>query len=96
MPRNTSANVGDHFAQFIADKIDEGRYAPASEVVRVGTRLLEERDATLTALRVAIEEGERSGPPAPLDIDAFRAGRRARDRIRVDYAPCVRADLAEV
>jgi antitoxin ParD1/3/4 len=77
MPRNTSVIVGDHFAQFIADKVGEGRYASASDVVRAGLRLLEEREAALTALRAAIDEGERSGPPAPLDIEAFLAERRA-------------------
>lgn len=76
MPRNTSLIVGDHFAQFIADKIGEDRDASASDVVRAGLRLLEEREAALTALRTAIDEGVRSGPPAPLDIDAFLAERR--------------------
>ncbi|WP_333835299.1 type II toxin-antitoxin system ParD family antitoxin [Rubrimonas sp.] len=78
MPRNTSVIVGDHFAQFIAEKVGEGRYASASDVVRAGLRLLEEREAGLSAVRAAIDEGERSGEPAPLDIDAFVVERRAR------------------
>jgi antitoxin ParD1/3/4 len=78
MPRNTSVIVGDHFAQFIAEKVGEGRYSSASDVVRAGLRLLEEREATLTALRAAIDEGERSGPAAALDINAFLAARRTQ------------------
>lgn len=35
--------------QFIASKVSTGRYQTASEVVREGLRLLEERDQTKTA-----------------------------------------------
>ena len=57
---------------------NQHRYASASDVVRAGLRLLEERETALAALRTAIDEGERGGPPEPLDIDAFVAVRRAR------------------
>lgn len=48
--------VGDHFDQFIRAKVSEGRYNNASEVVREGLRLLEERELKLYALRKEIEE----------------------------------------
>jgi antitoxin ParD1/3/4 len=71
MPRNTSVSLGDHFAKFIDEKVQEGRYGSASDVVRAGLRLLEEQEARLDALRAALMEGEESGSPTPFDFDSF-------------------------
>jgi len=53
--------VGEHFEQFIKQQIFSGRYNNASEIVREGLRLVEEREARLLALRshinAAIENG---------------------------------------
>ena len=35
MPRNTSNVLGDHFDNLISRQVQNGRYASASEVVRV-------------------------------------------------------------
>ncbi len=59
--KNTSVTLGDHFDQFIAEQLKRGRYRSASEILREGLRLLEEREAKLEALRAAIKEGEESG-----------------------------------
>jgi len=53
--------VGEHFDKFIRDQVNAGRYNNASEVVREGLRLVEEREAKLIALKehidTAIERG---------------------------------------
>ncbi len=49
MPRNTSVTIGNHFETFIAERIDEGRFGSASEVVRAGLRLLEEQEARVVS-----------------------------------------------
>ena len=76
MTKHTSFSLGGHFTAFIEAEVSKGRYASASEVVRAGLRLLEEREAHLTRLRAALAEGEESGPSAPFDFDAFLADKR--------------------
>ena len=58
MPRNTSVTLGDHFSDFIATKIAQGRFESTSEAVRAGMRLLEEHEAQLDNLRAALAVGE--------------------------------------
>ncbi|GJD51782.1 Antitoxin ParD1 [Methylobacterium crusticola] len=76
MARNTSISLGDHFAQFIDRQVEGGRYGSASDVVRAGLRLLEEREAKLGALRAALIEGEESGDFQEFDTDGFLASMR--------------------
>lgn len=66
--RNTSITLSEHFAAFVDGEIASGRFASASEVVRAGLRLLEEREMKVKALREALIEGEKSGPSQPLDF----------------------------
>ena len=76
MGRVTSFSLGDHFNTFVEAQVKEGRYDNASDVMRAALRLLEEREAKLTALRAALIEGEESGPSTPLDFEAFIARKR--------------------
>lgn len=71
MSRNTSIALNDHLAAYIDEQVAAGRYGSASEVVRAGLRLLQEREAQLGALRHALEHGERSGPAEAVGLDEF-------------------------
>ena len=61
MNKNTSISLGSYFDQFIKNRISQGRYKNASEVVRAGLRLLEEEENKMVALREAIQDGIDSG-----------------------------------
>jgi antitoxin ParD1/3/4 len=71
MSKNTSIVLSEHFQTFIEGQVADGRYGSASEVVRAGLRLLEEREGRLAILRAALAEGEESGAPQPFDVEAF-------------------------
>ncbi|MFI5381788.1 MAG: type II toxin-antitoxin system ParD family antitoxin [Tepidisphaerales bacterium] len=83
-----------HFDQFVQSKIESGRYQSASEVVRDGLRLLEEREQmrqqSLARLRQDIEvgwqESERDqvvdGPVVFAEIRRMSKARRRADRAR--------------
>lgn len=61
MGKNTSVSLGDYFEEFVDEKISEGRFKNASEVIRAGLRLLEEEENRVKALKYAIQEGIESG-----------------------------------
>jgi antitoxin ParD1/3/4 len=56
-----NVSIGQRWEAFVAEAVGTGRYGSASEVVREGLRLVEERETRLQALReslhAAIEEG---------------------------------------
>lgn len=78
----TSYTLGAHFEEFIKGLIESGRYSTASEVMRDGLRLMEEREqlraAKMDALRRAIQTGLDSGPADDFDIDDIRQRGRKR------------------
>lgn len=80
MPK-TSISISDHFDNFIATQIAEGRYDTASEVIRASLRLLEERETEykikLETLRTALIEGEASGDSDML-VDDIIAGEKQK------------------
>lgn len=67
MPRSYA--LGNHFEQFIDDQVTSGRFNNASEVVRAGLRLLEDKEKpsvlSLDDVRRLIAEGIASGPAKP-------------------------------
>lgn len=71
----SSYTLGERFEGFVKQLVTSGRYTSASEVMRDGLRLLEEkenlRQAKLDALRRDIDDGLNSGPSEPLDMEAI-------------------------
>ncbi len=84
----SSYSLGAHFEGLIQRLLQSGRYANASEVVRDGLRLLEEREtirqAKLDALRADIDAGLKSGPSEPLDMTEIKREARQRKARRRD------------
>jgi len=80
MAKNTSFALGDHFASFVEKQIASGRYGSASDVVRAGLRLLEEREAKLAALRAALIEGEESGEATFFEAQTFLESKARNSR----------------
>lgn len=80
MRRNTSVALGNYFEDFVENKISEGRYKNASEVIRAGLRLLEEEENKVIALKTAIKEGIKSGIAkdfnAKKHLEALKAKKR--------------------
>lgn len=78
----SSYTLGNHYEGFVRAMVQSGRYASASEVMRDGLRLMEEREtlreAKLAALRSDIAEGLESGPAAPLDMEAIKTDARRK------------------
>jgi antitoxin ParD1/3/4 len=83
----TSYSIGKHFEGLIESLIESGRYSTASEVMRDGLRMIEEREqrreAKLAALRTEIQKGIDSGPAEEVDIDDMIKAVKARGRQRL-------------
>ncbi len=56
-----NVSIGDRWEHFVNQAVKAGRYGSASEVVREGLRLVEEREAKLTALRATIDASIAAG-----------------------------------
>ncbi|WP_036292330.1 type II toxin-antitoxin system ParD family antitoxin [Methylosinus sp. PW1] len=52
-----SADLGSQLETFVAELVASGRYNSKSEVLREGVRLIQEREARLAALDLAIARG---------------------------------------
>jgi len=50
-----NVSIGARWEGFVASIVEQGRYGSASEVVREGLRLVEEREAKLQALRETLD-----------------------------------------
>lgn len=56
-----NVSIGNRWEGFVESIVKSGRYGSASEVVREGLRLVEEREAKLQALRQTIEASVAEG-----------------------------------
>jgi antitoxin ParD1/3/4 len=83
----SSYSIGKHFEGMIESLIESGRYSTASEVMREGLRLVEEREerrkVKLEALRAEIQKGFDSGPMEGADIKEMFARIRSQGRKRL-------------
>lgn len=80
MGRNTSISLGNHFEDFVDEKVTTGRFKNASEVIRAGLRLLEEEESKIIALKLAITDGIQSGVAKNFDpkkhLEKLKAAKR--------------------
>ena len=60
MAKNTSITLGDHFENFINQKIGSGKYNSVSEVIRSALRLLEKEENKVDLIVSELEAGENS------------------------------------
>lgn len=56
-----NVSLGDRWEKFVENTVRSGRYGSASEVVREGLRLVEEREARLSALRDRLDQSIAGG-----------------------------------
>jgi antitoxin ParD1/3/4 len=85
-----NVNLTDHFDKFIAKRVKSGRFSNASEVVREGLRLLEQREAEEKARLKWLQEAAQVG------IDDMEAGRYTTLRSREDIEDFMRGIHEEV
>ena len=81
MGKNTSIALGQHFEEFVKNRINEGRYKNESEVIRAGLRLLEEEEQKYYALKKAIQKGIDSGIAVDFDPKSHLA-KMKRERVK--------------
>ncbi len=62
-----NVSLGPRWETFVDNTVKSGRYGSASEVVREGLRLVEEREAKLQALRDTLNASIAEGDPGTDD-----------------------------
>ena len=78
-----NVSVGERWEDFVAEIVRRGRYGSASEVVREGLRLVEEREAKLVALRAMLDASiEAGGEVSDAEIDKALAAKAAELKSR--------------
>ncbi len=76
-----NVSIGERWQGFVDRVVKDGRYGSASEVVREGLRLVEEREAKLLALRATLDASiARGGEVSDAELDAAVAARSAELR----------------
>lgn len=83
---NMNVSLPEELARFVKEKVDAGRYASSSEIVREALRLLERREQAeaekLEWLRRAWREGIESGDALEMDADPLKQFVRTRAAAR--------------
>lgn len=76
----TNVSLGNHFESLVKGLVENGLYNNASEVVRDGLRMVEERERRLATLDAAVERSFadiKAGRTKPLE--------EVRDRLHAKY-----------
>jgi antitoxin ParD1/3/4 len=73
-----NVSIGRRWEDFVDRVVRDGRYGSASEVVREGLRLVEEREAKLEALRQTVEASLAEGGALGQDEVSATLSARAR------------------
>lgn len=73
-----NVSIGDRWERFVESVVKGGRYGSASEVVREGLRLVEEREAKLRALQETLERSiAEGGEVSEAELDEALAAKAA-------------------
>jgi antitoxin ParD1/3/4 len=76
-----NVSLGERWQEFVERAVSEGRYGSASEVVREGLRLVEEREAKLRALQAGLKASiAQGGEVTDEELDAAIAAKSAELR----------------
>ncbi|WP_105439172.1 type II toxin-antitoxin system ParD family antitoxin [Neorhizobium sp. T25_13] len=67
-----NVSIDPRWEKFIEEAVQDGRYSSASDVVREGLRLVQEREAKLSALRDTLQRSiEAGGDVSEEELDVF-------------------------
>ena len=82
-----NVSIGERWQGFVERVVSEGRYGSASEVVREGLRLVEEREAKLVALRATLDASiALGGEVTDAELDAALSAKGAELRAKGKHA----------
>jgi len=77
----TTYSIGSHFEALVKSLLESGRYNNASEVVREGLRMVEERERRLASLDAAIERSH-----ADIEAGRTKPAEEVFGRLRAKYS----------
>ena len=80
-----NVSLGERWEEFVESAVRSGRYNSASEVVREGLRLIEEREARLRALCDTLNDSITEGGPGTDDELAATLEAKAAELAKAGY-----------
>jgi antitoxin ParD1/3/4 len=80
-----NVSIGQRWETFVENAVKSGRYGSASEVVREGLRLVEEREARLQALRATLDTSVAGGGHGSDDDLGQALDAKAAELVKAGY-----------
>jgi antitoxin ParD1/3/4 len=80
-----NVSIGERWEGFVENAVKSGRYNSASEVVREGLRLVEEREAKLRALRDTLDASIAEGGGGTDDDLRISLEAKAAELVKAGY-----------